>query len=96
MSTLTSDVLAAGSKNRPPMLEKGNNDTWQSRMLEIVILGNAESGRAIEKKTQTLADQTNDEMEQKECDIKVANIILKRLPNNIYTLLNHMKIANAI
>ncbi|GJV01233.1 hypothetical protein Tco_1334802 [Tanacetum coccineum] len=29
-------VLAAGFENRPPMLEKGNYDTWQSRMLMYI------------------------------------------------------------
>ncbi|GJW48170.1 hypothetical protein Tco_0079816 [Tanacetum coccineum] len=33
MSSLAENVLAARAKNRPPMLEKGNYDTWQSRML---------------------------------------------------------------
>ncbi|GJS91460.1 hypothetical protein Tco_0774096 [Tanacetum coccineum] len=33
MSTLTHDVLTAGSDNRSPMLEKSSYDSWQSRML---------------------------------------------------------------
>nr|GEZ27800.1 ribonuclease H-like domain-containing protein [Tanacetum cinerariifolium] len=33
MPTLAENVLAAGAKNRPPMLEKARYDTWQSRML---------------------------------------------------------------
>ncbi|GKA58337.1 hypothetical protein Tco_0757525 [Tanacetum coccineum] len=33
MSTLTENVLAADSENRPLMFEKGGYDTWQSHML---------------------------------------------------------------
>ncbi|GJS47947.1 hypothetical protein Tco_0598068 [Tanacetum coccineum] len=33
MSTLAENVLTTGAENRPPMLEKGEYDTWQSRML---------------------------------------------------------------
>ncbi|GKA96077.1 hypothetical protein Tco_0818172 [Tanacetum coccineum] len=33
MSTLAENVLAAGAKNKPPMLQKNCYDTWQSRML---------------------------------------------------------------
>ncbi|GJT82355.1 hypothetical protein Tco_1056697 [Tanacetum coccineum] len=36
MSTLAENVLAVGVENRPPMLEKGRYDTWQSRMLLYV------------------------------------------------------------
>ncbi|GJX90184.1 uncharacterized mitochondrial protein-like protein [Tanacetum coccineum] len=32
MSTLAENVLAAGAEDRPPMLEKGGYDTWQSRI----------------------------------------------------------------
>ncbi|GJQ99206.1 integrase, catalytic region, zinc finger, CCHC-type containing protein [Tanacetum coccineum] len=38
---------------------------------------------------QTLKDLTPEEKIRKECDIRAANIILHRLPNDIYTLLNH-------
>nr|GEW10774.1 hypothetical protein [Tanacetum cinerariifolium] len=36
MSTLAENVLAADTENRPPMLEKGRYDTWQSRLLLYV------------------------------------------------------------
>ncbi|GKA85289.1 hypothetical protein Tco_0806943 [Tanacetum coccineum] len=91
MSTLTSDILAARSENRPPMLEKGNYDTWQSRMLmEIVTPTNEETRREESKRMQTMAELTEDDKKQMECDIKGANIILQGLPNDIYSLQNHM------
>ncbi|GJZ39010.1 hypothetical protein Tco_0585573 [Tanacetum coccineum] len=30
MSSLAKNILAIGAENRPPMLEKGGYDTWQS------------------------------------------------------------------
>ncbi|GKD94376.1 hypothetical protein Tco_1374213 [Tanacetum coccineum] len=45
---------------------------------------------------QTMADLTADEKKQIECDIKAANIIFQGLPNDIYTLSNHMKTTNTI
>ncbi|GJT02601.1 hypothetical protein Tco_0823770 [Tanacetum coccineum] len=33
MSSIAKNVFAARAENRPPMQEKGNFDTWQSRML---------------------------------------------------------------
>ncbi|GKA05856.1 hypothetical protein Tco_0684976 [Tanacetum coccineum] len=30
---MAENVLAAGAENSPPMLEKGDYDTWQSRIL---------------------------------------------------------------
>ncbi|GJV17191.1 hypothetical protein Tco_1362514 [Tanacetum coccineum] len=67
MSSLGENVLAAEAENRPPMLEKGRYDTWQSHF----------------------SDLTPKEKTRKECDIKVANIILHGLTNDIYTILNH-------
>nr|GEW59560.1 hypothetical protein [Tanacetum cinerariifolium] len=36
MSTLAQTIIAAGAQNRPSMLEKGEYDTWKSRMLLYV------------------------------------------------------------
>nr|GFD05709.1 ribonuclease H-like domain-containing protein [Tanacetum cinerariifolium] len=33
MATMAKNVIAAGAKNRPPMLEKGIYDSWKSRIL---------------------------------------------------------------
>ncbi|GJW43696.1 hypothetical protein Tco_0072495 [Tanacetum coccineum] len=92
MSTLAKNVLAAGAENRPPMLEKGDYDTWQSRPFqfkEINIPANEATRRVAETRMQTLADLIPEEKTRKECDIKAANLILHGLPNDIYTLLNH-------
>ncbi|GKD85958.1 hypothetical protein Tco_1357112, partial [Tanacetum coccineum] len=56
---------------------------------EITIPANEAIGRLVETRMQTLKDLTPEEKIRKECDIRAANIILHRLPNDIYTLLNH-------
>ncbi|GJR67802.1 hypothetical protein Tco_0013867 [Tanacetum coccineum] len=92
MSTFTENVIVASSKNRPPMLEKGGYDTWQSgpfQFKEITILANEETGRPAKNRMQSLADLTSDEKIKIGCDIKASNIVLQGLPNDIYTLLNH-------
>nr|GEY97538.1 hypothetical protein [Tanacetum cinerariifolium] len=63
---------------------------------EITIPANKETGRAEETCLQTLADLTPEEKTRMRCDIKAANIILQRIPNDIYVLLNHNKKAYAI
>ncbi|GKE41746.1 hypothetical protein Tco_1469030, partial [Tanacetum coccineum] len=57
---------------------------------DITIPANEETGRAEEKRMQTLANLTPEEKTRMRCDIKVANNILQGIPNDIYTLLNHM------
>ncbi|GKF04584.1 hypothetical protein Tco_0035252, partial [Tanacetum coccineum] len=113
MSTLAENVLTTRAENRPPMLEKGRYDTWQSRTLlyiegkehgemlldsifsrqfkfkEITIPANEATRRPTKTCMQTLKDLKPEEKIRKECDIRVANIILHGLPNDIYTLMNH-------
>ncbi|GJT05627.1 hypothetical protein Tco_0840089 [Tanacetum coccineum] len=117
MSTLAENVLAAGAKTRPPMLEKGGYDTWKSRMLlhvegnengnmllDSILYGtfeykvstfpaNEAMGVAAVTRMQEYKDLSPKEKIRKDCDIKAANIILHGIPNDIYTLLNHKKIA---
>ncbi|GKC17680.1 hypothetical protein Tco_1014462 [Tanacetum coccineum] len=71
MTSLAKNVLTARAENQPPMLEKGGYDTWQSP--------NAETGREVETRMQTLKDLTCEERIRRECDIQAANIILHGL-----------------
>nr|GFB78907.1 hypothetical protein [Tanacetum cinerariifolium] len=60
---------------------------------EIIVIANEATVRPAETRMQTWKDLTPEEKIRKECDIRVANIILHGLPNDIYTLLNHKKKA---
>ncbi|GJS37300.1 hypothetical protein Tco_0535682 [Tanacetum coccineum] len=91
MSTLISDVLDVGFETVHLCLRG-----WSISVQGDCHSGNEKTGRVEEKSMQTLANLTDDENKRKECDIKVANIILQGLPNDIYTLLNHMKTTNVI
>ncbi|GKA06356.1 hypothetical protein Tco_0685580 [Tanacetum coccineum] len=82
--------LVSVMDNRPtisePLLSAG---TFTLPFQEITIPANEETGRAIEKRMQTLTDLTPEENTRMGCDIKAANIILQGLLNDIYTLINH-------
>nr|GEV31771.1 hypothetical protein [Tanacetum cinerariifolium] len=92
MSSLVDNVLVVGAKNRPPLLEKGRYDTWQSCML-LYVEGKEHGKMLLDS---ILKDLTPEENIRKECDIKASNVILYGLPKEIYTLLNHKTIAHKI
>nr|GEY15384.1 hypothetical protein [Tanacetum cinerariifolium] len=50
-------------------------------------------GAAAVTEMQEYMDLSLEEIIRKDCDIKAANIILHGIPNDIYTLLNHKRIA---
>ncbi|GJR23383.1 hypothetical protein Tco_0971910 [Tanacetum coccineum] len=56
---------------------------------------NPKIGREKGKRLYTMVELKDEERKQVKCDIKVANII-QRLPNDIYTFLNHKKTAKSI
>ncbi|GJW07276.1 integrase, catalytic region, zinc finger, CCHC-type containing protein [Tanacetum coccineum] len=45
MATMTENVIAAGSENRPPMLEKGMYDSWKTRI--ILYIRGKENGEML-------------------------------------------------
>ncbi|GJZ18093.1 hypothetical protein Tco_0554216 [Tanacetum coccineum] len=57
--------------------------------------GNPKIRREKGKRLYTMVELKYEERKQVKCDIKVANII-QRLPNDIYTFLNHRKTAKSI
>ncbi|GJW24356.1 hypothetical protein Tco_0038167 [Tanacetum coccineum] len=95
MSSLADNVFVVEAENRPPMLENGGYDTWQIRML-LYIEGKEHVQMLLDSILKTLKDLPPEEKIRMECDIRAANIILHGLPNDIYTLLNHKKIAHQI
>ncbi|GKD22399.1 integrase, catalytic region, zinc finger, CCHC-type containing protein [Tanacetum coccineum] len=79
-NTLAEYMILSGADNRPPMLDKDLYDSWKSRM--ELYMQNREHGRMIlESKIQA------------DCDMKATNIILQGLPADIYSLVNHHRVA---
>ncbi|GJU68713.1 hypothetical protein Tco_1254972 [Tanacetum coccineum] len=89
MLTMDENVIAAGAENRPPMLERSRYDSWQK------LVAATDTTRATTREG-TLADLTHEEKIRRACDIKVTNIILQGLSLDVYTLLNHHKVAKEI
>ncbi|GKA81042.1 retrovirus-related pol polyprotein from transposon TNT 1-94 [Tanacetum coccineum] len=69
-----------------PMLDKDLYDSWKSRM-ELYML-NEITGRMILESVETAAEKI-----QADCDMKATNIILQGLPADIYSLVNHHRVA---
>ncbi|GKD10197.1 hypothetical protein Tco_1189882 [Tanacetum coccineum] len=109
MSTLAKFMILPGGDNRPPMLEKHLYDSWKSIMklymqnikhgrmiLELVEHGLLiwltieENGVTRTKKYEKLLATENI---QADCDLKATNIILQGLPSDVYSLVNHHRVA---
>ncbi|GKE12343.1 hypothetical protein Tco_1415894 [Tanacetum coccineum] len=79
-NTLAEYMILSGVDNRPPMLDKDLYDSWKSRMK--LYMQNREHGRMI-----------LESVEHVDCDLKATNIILQGLPSDIYSLVNHHRVA---
>ncbi|GJY51817.1 hypothetical protein Tco_0442664 [Tanacetum coccineum] len=108
-NTLAEYMILSGADNHPPMLDKDMYDSWkiqmelymQNREHERMILESVESGPFIwptveengVTRTKKYAELFATEKIQVDCDIKATNIILQGLPTDIYSLVNHHKVA---
>ncbi|GJU57666.1 retrovirus-related pol polyprotein from transposon TNT 1-94 [Tanacetum coccineum] len=108
-NTLAEYMILSGANNHPSMLDKDLYDYWKSRMelymqnrengriiLELVEHGPLiwpiiEENRVI--RTMKYAELSATEKIQADCDIKAINIILQGLPIDIYSLVNHHRVA---
>ncbi|GJY79642.1 hypothetical protein Tco_0485443 [Tanacetum coccineum] len=79
-NTLAEYMILSGADNHPPMLDKDLYDSWKSRM-ELYVQ-NREHGRMI-----------LESVENADCKMKATNIILQGLPADIYSLVNHHRVA---
>ncbi|GJW27980.1 retrovirus-related pol polyprotein from transposon TNT 1-94 [Tanacetum coccineum] len=79
-NTLVEYLILSGANNRPPILDKDLYDSWKSRMK--LYMQNREYGRMI-----------LESVEHADCDMKATNIILQGLPADIYSLVNHHRVA---
>ncbi|GJS84684.1 hypothetical protein Tco_0751225 [Tanacetum coccineum] len=102
-------MILSGADNRPSMLDKDLYDSWKSRMelymqnrellrmiLESVKLGpliwpTVEENGVI--RTKKYAELSAAEKIQANCDMKATNIILQSLLADIYSLVNHHRVA---
>ncbi|GJV54983.1 hypothetical protein Tco_1455988 [Tanacetum coccineum] len=79
-NTLAEYMILFGADNRPPMLDKDMYDSWKSRM--ELYMQNRDHRRMI-----------LESVEHADCDMKATNIILQGLPADIYSLVNHHRVA---
>ncbi|GJY25019.1 integrase, catalytic region, zinc finger, CCHC-type containing protein [Tanacetum coccineum] len=108
-NTLAEYMILFGADNRPPMLDKDLYDSWkskielymQNRESRRMILESIENGPliwpTIEEngviRPKKYAELSATEKIQANCDLKVTNIILQGLPADIYSLVNHHRVA---
>nr|GEV07356.1 integrase, catalytic region, zinc finger, CCHC-type, peptidase aspartic, catalytic [Tanacetum cinerariifolium] len=108
-NTLTEYMILSGADNRPPILDKDLYDSWKSRMElymqnkehKRMILESVEHGPLIwptVKENGVIRIKKYDELSaaekiQADCDMKATNIILQGLPADIYSLVNHYRVA---
>ncbi|GJU65059.1 hypothetical protein Tco_1246894 [Tanacetum coccineum] len=79
-NTLAEYMILSGSDNHPPMLDKDLHDSWKSRM--ELYMQNREHKRMI-----------LESVKHADCDMKATNIVLQGLPADIYSLVNHHRVA---
>ncbi|GJZ44802.1 hypothetical protein Tco_0592398 [Tanacetum coccineum] len=108
-NTLAEYMILSGADNRPPMLDKDLYDTWKSRMELYMqnrehgrmILESVEHGPLIWPtveengviRTKKYVELSVVEKIQADCDMKATNINFQGLPADIYSLVNHHKVA---
>nr|GFA04727.1 hypothetical protein [Tanacetum cinerariifolium] len=108
-NTLAKYMILSGVDNRSPMLEKDLYNSWKSRMElymqnkehERMLLESVEHNPliwpAIEEngviKTKEYVELSAAEKIQADCDMKEINFILQGLPSDIYSLVNHHRVA---
>nr|GEY88901.1 hypothetical protein [Tanacetum cinerariifolium] len=108
MSTLA-ELILCGGENRPPMLEKHLYDSWKSKMELYMhnrehgrmILESVEHDPLIwptieengVTRTKKYEELSATKKIQDDCDLKETNIILQGLPSDVYSLVNHHRLA---
>nr|GEX23043.1 hypothetical protein [Tanacetum cinerariifolium] len=102
-------MILSGADNRPPMLDKDLDDSWKIRMElymqnrdhRRMILESVENGQLIwptveengVTRIKNYAELSAAEKIQADCDTKATNFILQGLSANIYSLVNHYRVA---
>ncbi|GJV88219.1 hypothetical protein Tco_1532157 [Tanacetum coccineum] len=108
-NTLAEYMILSSADNRPPMLDKDLYDSWksimelymQNREHRRMILESVENGPLIwptieengVTRTKKYVELFAAKKIQADCDMKATNIILQGLPADIYSLVNHYRVA---
>ncbi|GJW39852.1 hypothetical protein Tco_0065697 [Tanacetum coccineum] len=108
-NTLAEYIILSGANNRPPMLDKDLYDSWKSvielymenREHGRIILESVEHGPLIWPtvevngviRTKKYAELSAAVKIHANSDMKATNIILQGLPADIYSLVNHHRVA---
>ncbi|GKB30638.1 hypothetical protein Tco_0870039 [Tanacetum coccineum] len=92
MATMAESVIAAGSKTRPPMLEKGMYDSWKTQI--ILYIRGKENGEMLKYSIDNGPYQFKPKITVKYTD--AVNILLLEFLVDIYTLINHYQTAKEI
>ncbi|GKE94535.1 hypothetical protein Tco_1579390, partial [Tanacetum coccineum] len=79
-NTLAEYMILSGAENRPPMLDKDLYDSWKIEENGVI-------------RTKKYAELSTAKKIQVDCDMKATNIILQGLPADIYSLVNHHRVA---
>nr|GFC43098.1 hypothetical protein [Tanacetum cinerariifolium] len=112
MTSLADKAILSGADNRPPMLEKDMYDSWNSRMELYMlnrqhgrmIIESVKNGPllwpTVEEDEVTRLNKYSElsaaEAIQADCDVKATNIILQRLPLEVYALVSTHKVAKQL
>ncbi|GJT31566.1 hypothetical protein Tco_0921985 [Tanacetum coccineum] len=79
-NTLVEYMILSGADNRPPMLDKDLYDSWKIEENGVI-------------RTKKYAELSAAEKIQADGDMKATYIILQGLPTDIYSLVNHHRVA---
>ncbi|GKE83699.1 hypothetical protein Tco_1557441 [Tanacetum coccineum] len=88
------DIYAAGSKTRPPMLNKENYVPWSSRLIRYAK--SRPNGKLIYNSIMNDEEVTKMELKQVESDDQVIQTILLGLPEEIYAAVDSCETAQEI
>nr|GEW34647.1 copia protein [Tanacetum cinerariifolium] len=107
MTTLVDKAILSGAENRLPMLEKNMYDLWKSHMELYMmnrqhgrmILESVENGPLLwttikengVTRPKKYSELSATKAIQADCDVKATNVILKRLPPEVYALVSNHK-----
>ncbi|GJS05399.1 hypothetical protein Tco_0321907 [Tanacetum coccineum] len=97
MATTDKESSAAGTDNRPPMLEESDFESWKITWIKECVFTTGEG----EQQTQVTREKTDEEFTEAEnnkerADIQATNILSQGLPRHIFNTLNQTETAKEI